>query len=212
MVRKKSARARREWTADHIDCLRNGINLDGEIWPGCGDGPELPAWALEEMQIAWSELGADILSAWTAPGTRPAAWWRFTSPVPRDPEVCQEQQLHDLGILDAAELAGVERRARAENRELHRDGWHQHLPFRRAWLFWRFVTSEPRDESEYESKQLARMNVLTDLERAILDDPNKATTTGVWPCSRTRFYYLNVAERAALGLDNHHTLEPATAG
>jgi hypothetical protein len=139
------------------------------------------------------------------PGERHFLWWSFDSPEQRDPNVREYFQLKATGMLTPDEIGALRAQAVGDNERLHYSPWHSGLPFRRSWMFWEFVSGAPRDESIFESSQLAAMNELTFLEKEIIADPQRATgqrQPTILP--RTKFYYLDAAERRLFGLSYGH--------
>ncbi|MGA2063174.1 MAG: hypothetical protein ABSG67_22100 [Thermoguttaceae bacterium] len=64
---------------------------------------EIPSWIFAEMKTCWEILREEILSAWNWPGHRPHGWWWFDSPVERDNDISEVEQLRQLGLLTADE-------------------------------------------------------------------------------------------------------------
>lgn len=74
----------------------------------------------DERREAWFAHREEILERWR-PGSRPAAWWAFESPEPRerphgqptssdDPEEREFRQLNRLGVLSAEEVRAYQAR------------------------------------------------------------------------------------------------------
>ena len=152
------------------------------------------------------ETDRAAFAAMAKPGERHPLWWEFDSVEPRDTSMAEAEQLDRLGLLTSAEIEALTVEAVEQDRELHKAPWHIGLPFRRPWSYWRFVAPAPRDASAFESKQLAKMGVLTSVEREILAEPDRATgRRGAPICrNRTRFFYLDSEERKLLGLVHKH--------
>jgi hypothetical protein len=136
-------------------------------------------------------------------GRRHPLWWLFDAPEPRDDDREEGEQLDDLGLLTAVEVAQLRIVAIEENLQLHASSYHEGLPFRRPWAWWRYVSSVPRDASISEVEQLIRMDRLTEVERQIICNPRDALAGRIIP-NRSRFYYLTQAERQRLGIDKGH--------
>ncbi len=155
----------------------------------------------ENLRRAWEVLGPEIMAQWDSPGKRPAAWWVFDSPEPRSENVItvsEAEQLDKLGLLDTDELISLSEMASAENERLHRNSRNAGgEPFRRSWLFWKFI--EKRDPNISEAQQLMDLDAFHQYERDIVADPQGAMAGRVG-CTRTRFYYLDESEQTLLDL------------
>jgi hypothetical protein len=57
----------------------------------------------DDLLAAWSDLRAKLVDEMGSQrrfaGCRPWGWWQFESPVPRDPDRPEADQLRDLGLL-----------------------------------------------------------------------------------------------------------------
>jgi hypothetical protein len=44
-----------------------------------------PVWNSQSLEAIWRDYGAEVITEWIAdkPGTRPALWWRYIAPEPR---------------------------------------------------------------------------------------------------------------------------------
>jgi hypothetical protein len=70
-----------------------------------GDIPGRPGFDNEdERRAAWEHHGAE-LTANINPGHRPAAWWDYDSPEPREEGVKECTQLWRMGVMTERELA-----------------------------------------------------------------------------------------------------------
>jgi hypothetical protein len=58
-----------------------------------------------ERLAAWEVHRDELLAREHIPGNRPAAWWDFESPEPRDHREAEADQLQRLGLLTPDELA-----------------------------------------------------------------------------------------------------------
>lgn len=161
-------------------------------------------------------------AATAKPGTRHPLWWKFDSREARVENWPEVAQLHAMRLLTADEIEALRQEAVAEDEKLHLYPLHNGgLPFRRSAIFWMFLATKPRDLDIYESAQLARMGVLTYVEKQIIDSPENATGARrplILP-HRTKFYYMPAGERELLGLTYGHDEEteqllctPATTG
>jgi hypothetical protein len=72
--------------------------IEGEPDPFATDEDELAAWQVHRARM----LGS--INA----GFRPAAWWRFESPEPRDRTVEQAEQLGRMGALTHDEVLAMQ--------------------------------------------------------------------------------------------------------
>lgn len=115
----------------------------------------------EHLRTAWDALGSEIMAEWDNPGKRPWAWWLFDAPVPRSENVIfvsEAEQLDKLGLLGADELISLSEMASIENERLHHNPRNAGGdPFRRSWLFWKFI--EKRDPSISEAQLLGQFMV-----------------------------------------------------
>jgi hypothetical protein len=159
----------------------------------------------DALRIFYEANRADF-AAMAKPGERHPLWWQFDAPEPRDENWPEVAQLHSLRLLTADEITTLRQEAVAEDKQLHFAPWHNGLPFRRSAIFWMFIAAEQRAPDVYESSQLARMGVLTDIEKQIIDSPQHATgqRKPVILPNRTRFYYMPQSERELLGLTYGH--------
>ena len=221
MVVRKS---RRRHTVVTLETYHSA-EFDHRAHGGRGDGSEVGAYAdlhaelfadAEHVEAFYREHHATFNTMRTRgdgrhphhalhhdPGRRHPLWWRHDSPEPRDESGNEYLQLKALGVLKDDEIAELKRQAAESDRKLHCNP-HTNLPtpFRRPPSFWEFVASEPRDESAFESSQLIRLGVLTDLEQRILDDPRAAAA--ILP-GRGNCYHLPDDERELLGLAERQT-------
>ncbi len=180
------------WGARHRRILESGgCHLDTPI-EFTGDD------AGENLRRAWKALGSGIIAGWKTPGERPWAWWWFESPQPRNQNMVEADQLHEMGLLSADELISLAEKAKAEDKKLHANPYCAGgLPFRRSWLYWHFI--EQRKRKIPEAQQLMENNLFHKYEKDIAANPRKAMAGGVG-CTRSRFNYLTKLEQKLLDL------------
>jgi hypothetical protein len=66
------------------------------------------AFASEEARrAAWEIHRDELLAREHIPGNRPAAWWDYEAPEPRDHREAEADQLQRLGLLTPDELAAL---------------------------------------------------------------------------------------------------------
>ena len=103
MPRKQRLRRRTTgYTAAHRMQLRVRWDYFDDAF---GDGPESRA----AMQKAWEEIGQEVTAEHVTerPGTRPWAWWQWTSPEPRNESETEAQQLMRLNMCSAVEIKAL---------------------------------------------------------------------------------------------------------
>ncbi len=64
------------------------------------DDAEREAWAAHRNAVLQEHIEQE-------PGSRPYAWWRYSSPQPRDDQIHETSQLRELGLIGAAELEAL---------------------------------------------------------------------------------------------------------
>jgi hypothetical protein len=190
-------RQQRKYHDGHVAHLRYG----NEFIPGDGFGTPETAAEVEaitaELKTAWPEMRTQVMFEHIEqlPGTRPAAWWQWDAPEPRNQQLHEPEQLTRLGELQPGErsrlIAGL-------NAEM--DCWWQH--YRRPWAWWQVSSPQPRNYETPEAVQLLAIeqqhgNVLTDDERRFLAGEKTPETRRILNY-RTR---LQPAEYAAIGFD-----------
>ena len=76
----------------------------------------------EERREAWEYYRASLLNE-AGPGHRPAAWWEYDAPEPRDRTIGQSLQLDRLGLLTPDERAKCEPHWAASLKSYRRPYW-----------------------------------------------------------------------------------------
>jgi len=74
---------------------------------GCNSWNDKVIFASDAQRRACWELRRQEILARVEPGDRPAAWWEYDAPVPRDRTIPEALQLFRLGQLAGGELARV---------------------------------------------------------------------------------------------------------
>lgn len=104
MARRRKTRRKRKttrWPADlEFDVLCEFL---------LGDFGDDAFSSLEEKRAAWEHyrdaLMPDAVASW--PGERPAVWWQFDSPEPRNHDAPEWEQLLRLGQMEPPEIGAV---------------------------------------------------------------------------------------------------------
>lgn len=80
--------------------LLQGRGFFGDEWGRGTDDEQMAA-----RRAAWRKFKAALLREWIAerPGTRPAAWWLFDAPEPREEHESEAAFLERLDLLTADE-------------------------------------------------------------------------------------------------------------
>lgn len=163
ILRRRQHRARRGWNYAHKAHLRWG-NMVGSAFLGDGFWPA-DEWPTshraiddeairEEMRECWEDCRDEILDAkWLFqwPGRRPAGWWWFDAPEPRDLNLPEEEQVERFGEMTQGELVELEKFAGM----IGNDMWND--PFRRKWAWWKFISPERRKWGQSELIQLVEI-------------------------------------------------------
>ena len=97
-------RLRKRGTADRLTEIQR-LHLHRGNPFGCGpvfadNADEREAWTAHRDDIQREHIER-------MPGTRPCAWWRYDAPHPRDEKIHETIQLHELGLIGAAELEAL---------------------------------------------------------------------------------------------------------
>ncbi|HEX3998960.1 MAG TPA: hypothetical protein VHX65_10445 [Pirellulales bacterium] len=202
--------ARREWTADHKDFLRYGLDVFRCVW---GREPKggWPADMLDEMRLAWEHFRDELLAEHADKLGRPWAWWKFEADEKLltfwDESTADMNDVREAEALDrggllspaALEKAASDRQAIAG---LENESWPR--VFRRSWHWWRFVSPELRDYCKPEAVQLVEVErrggeVLNAREKAIAETKADPMAEQAAAFNVTRVF-LSSAEVEVLGL------------
>lgn len=206
MRKIRKQRSRIGFTDSHFLQLACGYDFFHSAW---GDlhytTNEQQQQTLQQMRAAWEQPGVQqqveaIFRQSNEAWQRCWAWWEFTSPQPRDFDMEEHLQLHQMGLLPAAEAKAITKEAHQAYMASH----YFHGPFklfRRLPSWWALLAPERRNNRQSELQQLVRLQQLTEPERELLHADEQQRQG--WLKQPHLLKHLHTSEQQLLGLPQH---------